>query len=197
MPVSTNKKDPGASFYDQVYSKPGTLYQKPWKQSQYLEVWQRITSVLQNNKPQTVFELGCGPGQLAAMLFHYFPELSYRGIDYSAHAIKLARKNAPEGTFEVVDFDRVDSFSGKFDCILSTEVLEHVKDDIGLIRKLPNKSFFIFTVPNKDAKAHQRFFVSQKDVETHYSHLFEKLTVESVPWKNGWIFFIGYGVLAL
>lgn len=50
-----------------------------------------------------VLDIGCGPGNISAYLLNRNSTLNITGIDVSTNMIKLAKKNIPSGTFEVMD----------------------------------------------------------------------------------------------
>ncbi len=78
-------------------------------------------------------------------------------------------------TFEVCDLrewepSRELSGNATFTCL---ETLEHLEDDIGLVRKIPVGHVLIFSVPNYGGEAHLRWFQNVGDAWTRYGHLLE------------------------
>src|SRR6476659_2189719 len=53
--------------------------------------------------PRTAVDLGCGPGNLTALLAERWPAADVRGVDSSAEMIASARRDVPDLDFEVAD----------------------------------------------------------------------------------------------
>ena len=81
----------------------------------------------------TVVEIGCGYGRLASA----FPSTHYVGLDVNAKAIQEARKNLPEYSFEVIDFDGP---YPRADLYLAYTVFLHIDDKhiVDIARALSN-----------------------------------------------------------
>ena len=75
-------------------------------------------------KGSRVLELGCGSGGLLASL-----EPGYgMGIDFSASAIKNARKNYPQFIFKEGDIEDFDLNIGKFDFVILSDLINDLYD---------------------------------------------------------------------
>lgn len=101
-----------------------------------------------NNK--TIVDVGCGTGHL---LFFFSTEYNFSqitGYDFVEAALEIARKNVGNGKFSVYDIYSVPN--DKFDCVLCTEVLEHLlhPDDAlsNLIQMLQPGGILFISVPN-------------------------------------------------
>lgn len=81
-----------------AYNNAAEKYEK--KFSQYDEYLKQISTFADFFKPgQSILDLGCGPG-LNARIFTD-KRLSVTGVDNSSEMINLARKNCPEGDFQL------------------------------------------------------------------------------------------------
>jgi SAM-dependent methyltransferase len=83
---------------------------------------------LQPRQPQTIADLGCGPGYTTRMLAELFPSASVRGIDSSERFIALAECKAAKSTvFEVADVTQPLP-GAPYDLIYARYLLTHVPD---------------------------------------------------------------------
>lgn len=78
-----------------------------------------------------ILDVGCGPGDLAAMLSERLPEARIAGLDLSPSMVELARRKATgDGrlSFEVGDVASLPFESGSIDLVVSTLSLHHWPD---------------------------------------------------------------------
>lgn len=115
----------------------------PWKASQ-------IRRILERNSlnPASICEIGCGAGEILNQLSaHYGDGKQFFGYEVSPQAYELcSRKTKPNLTFRLADLlsDRPEHF----DVVLAIDVLEHVEDYFGFLRKLKTKAEYkIFHIP--------------------------------------------------
>ncbi|SFU83143.1 2-polyprenyl-6-hydroxyphenyl methylase / 3-demethylubiquinone-9 3-methyltransferase [Methylobacterium sp. 174MFSha1.1] len=86
-----------------------------------------VMQIIDDRRPDKIFELGCGNGSLAAHL----TEKGYcvTGVDPSADGIGVARTRFPSLKLEVGSaYDNLAERYGRFPLVLSLEVVEHVYD---------------------------------------------------------------------
>jgi SAM-dependent methyltransferase len=83
----------------------------------------------------TILDVGCGSGEnLAALAAGARYELS--GIDISREGIELARKRVPSALLlKVVDIEH-EALPGRFDLVMSIQVIEHIGDDMAALRHM-------------------------------------------------------------
>ena len=65
-----------------------------------------------------VFEIACGPGNIAKYLLHKRPDYQIHGIDLSPNMVALAKENNPTATFEVMDSRNISIVNKEFDAII-------------------------------------------------------------------------------
>jgi 2-polyprenyl-3-methyl-5-hydroxy-6-metoxy-1,4-benzoquinol methylase len=71
------------------------------------------------NKPQaSIFEIGCGPGNITRYLLAKRPDFKLEAIDIAPSMIELARTNNPTARFSVMDCRDIDQLPGPYDAIL-------------------------------------------------------------------------------
>jgi len=98
--------------------------------------------------PQTICEVGSGAGEILVQLQNHLPEsCRFSGYDISphAHAIALPRSN------DCLEFhlgDLTNDPESHFDLILLIDVIEHLEDYYGFLRRLkPFSAYKILHVP--------------------------------------------------
>lgn len=84
---------------------------------------------------ETVLDVGCGQGSLLTELSAEFPHIKPHGCDISPIAVELARRKIPNGQFWVLDITR-EQLAQKFDLVVCSEVLEHIPDDVAVLKNL-------------------------------------------------------------
>lgn len=89
-------------------------------------------------KPLRILNAGCGSGDLSFLLAGAGHEIL--GIDPSRAYVELARQTAaalamPRCTFKVCSIEDL-QVGEPFDCVIATDVIEHIKDDVNAVRKL-------------------------------------------------------------
>lgn len=103
-------------------------------------------------KPQRILDIGCGNGYLCRLLSDAGVECI--GIEPAPEGLELAKKLVPEGKFYVRSCyeDPIDSDLGKFDLIVSTEVIEHLYFPRKLVKfakgHLNPNGVFLITTPD-------------------------------------------------
>jgi 2-polyprenyl-3-methyl-5-hydroxy-6-metoxy-1,4-benzoquinol methylase len=121
--------------YNDIY-KEGA-YQNFFTFNQF-DVYQIIIGYLDDWTGLDVLDLGCGEGDLSAMMA-FAGARNVHAIDYSEEAIRLAEKklNIDNINFELVDGRDV---KGNYDVIVMAGVLEHIDKPYELLEKLIQKN---------------------------------------------------------
>lgn len=163
-------KDPlQPEYYDHIYCISDEYKKSIPEKSIYFPIWKTAASFLTNI--DTVLEIGCGNGLTAQYLMSQ--GINYqRGIDFSEEAITLARRNNPthENKFQIKDVKGITAIPNHF-TVLCLETLEHLENDKSFLLTLQKDTTIIFSVPDFDCNAHQRFFKHEQDVFEYYSEL--------------------------
>lgn len=108
-------------------------------------------------RPRRIVDLGCGPGNLTALLTRRWPAADVLGIDSSLEMIERARVEAPGIAFEVGDLR---TWAGEaYDLVVSSATLQWVAGHLGelprLLGALAPGGTFAFSVPgNFDEPSH-------------------------------------------
>jgi hypothetical protein len=114
----------------------------PWKA-------QQIAKIIDANNItfKTMCDVGCGAGEVLRQLsLIYSTDRSFTGYEISSQAFELCKPKTNQSLRyrfgNVIDDDAL------YDCLLCIDVLEHVEDYMGFVRKLRAKSRYkIFHIP--------------------------------------------------
>ena len=114
----------------------------------YVELLARIEAV----QPRRVIDLGCGPGNLTALLGRRWTGADVVGIDSSAEMIEAAtRSHDGAATFEVGDLRNWRAPEGGVDVVVSNATLQWLPDHLELLPQLVSQvragGWFAFQVP--------------------------------------------------
>lgn len=148
-------------FYDAAMTGEGEPAMLPYEASPWLPIYQEAARWIPSSG--SVTDLGCGTGRFAGYLisatsFYGF----FCGVDFSPASIAEAERyvgNPERVMFKVEDlrtFQPVQMVPNEvYTCL---EVLEHLDDDLGLIRRIPAGAQFVFSVPSYMSASHVRCF---------------------------------------
>lgn len=189
-----NEKD--SSWYDSVYES-SDAYRCHYTQSRYYFIWTVIADRIRRSANRRVLEIGCGSGQLAALLYDQGIK-EYVGFDFSEAAVHLARQAVPSYTFLVADARSTELVvDGNYDWVVCTEVLEHIVEDLAVVQRIPSGKRFIGTVPNFPYRSHVRHFFSSGEVVERYANFFNDFDVIALAGtRQGQLYFLFEGVRA-
>jgi 2-polyprenyl-3-methyl-5-hydroxy-6-metoxy-1,4-benzoquinol methylase len=104
--------------YDEINRlDPGTRIRK-----------QIIKQELNANEGSNILDLGCGSGELLFYLHKNLPKRNYYGADVSKKALSTLKKYKVVKDTYVLDLERDTQLKRKFDAIICSEVLEHIRE---------------------------------------------------------------------
>ena len=176
-PIGAGEKGP--DYYNASFGQ-GDVRRRHYTESSYYFIWTVIVDRLRRLDAKSVLEIGCGPGQLAALIHDAGILENYRGFDFSERRILQARLACPALSFDVADAYKTDIFSSfSYDTAIATEFLEHVEGDLEVLSKLPIGTRFIGTVPNFPYISHVRHFASSDEVLRRYGQVLQSCSVVS------------------
>lgn len=124
-----------------------------------------------------VVDLGCGDGRLARLLsWDRGFKTTYKGVDFSPEAIRVANSRllGKRFTFAVADITKVSSWNSprQARCYVFCEVLEHLQDDISVLKAVPKGQPMWLSVPSFDDASHVRWFGQFSDAYERYGRFF-------------------------
>ena len=131
---------------------------QPWDPDRYLtyadergrpfvELLARIAA----DAPATVVDLGCGPGNLTALLKRRWPQAQVTGVDSSPAMVERARREEPDIDWELAD---VNEWHGSADVVVSNATFQWVPGHLDLLPRLAAgaREVFAFQVPGNFAE---------------------------------------------
>lgn len=185
--ASLNRKEKNSEFYNDVYRTGGWQkeYHKHYTDSNNHKAWGKVVSWIMEVPERKIIEIGCGSGQLSNMLFDN-GLCDYKGIDFSSTAIALAKDRNPKYAhlFSVENAFDTDLFSGAYTTVVILEVLEHIEDDLNLLKRIKESAQVIFSIPNFDSRAHVRWFENEEKIIQRYSEIVDILSIHEVTYAN-------------
>jgi len=105
-----------------------------------------------------IIEVGCSSGNFAKLLKNKNIR-KYLGVDIDKEKINKAKKRYPFFSFINSDISKNLYLLKSASLFVSFQCLEHIKNDIEIIKAIPHNVRIIFSVPNKPFhKEHVRWF---------------------------------------
>jgi len=103
------------------------------------------------DRPERVVDLGCGPGNLTALLADRWPDAEILGLDSSPEMVAAARMAEPRVSFDVADLRAWAPPAGSVDVLVSNATLQWVPGHLELLPRLVEAvrpgGWFAFQVP--------------------------------------------------
>ena len=173
MTIQNQKHPQTPDTYNDMYKTGGfgNVFSLHYKNSCYYPLFKHVLKFVIKKKPKGILEVGCGSGALAHLLLDNAIH-NYKGFDFSQEAVAQAyERTGHQHLFFQGDATQPNSYNIDmyYDTIICTEVLEHVPDDISVIKNWENQRAFIASVPNFDSDYHERFFTTPQEVCERYS----------------------------
>lgn len=102
-------------------------------------------------KANVILDAGCGEGFGANRLLEKYPDAEITGVDLSFNALVAARQISPQMDTTQTSVTSLPFAAGRFDLVLSLEVLEHLPDPAAAIREYKQVAnrYLLLSVPNE------------------------------------------------
>jgi SAM-dependent methyltransferase len=160
--------------YDEMFRDGGYqgVYDLPYWNSAYYPLFKQVLAEVERRDVRSILEVGCGTGAFAHLVMSR-TKLEYHGFDFSRVAVsKASRRTSRPDAFFVADATASASYSGhSYDCVVCTEVLEHIEADREVVSAWASEARCVCSVPNFDADTHVRLFRSEDEVGRRYGDL--------------------------
>lgn len=168
-----------AAWYDEAMASEGALAMEVLENSPWLQLYEAAAKLV-TNRSAAIVDLGCGTGRFIEQLYRNHHQGHAVGVDFAPAVLDAARRYTRKrpATYELCDLRQWKApfpLPGNtiFTCL---EVLEHIEDDLDLVRRIPPGHTLVFSVPNFESASHVRWFHGAGDVWERYSPL---LSMES------------------
>lgn len=110
-----------------------------------------------------ILDIGCGPANIAKYISGQIPNADISGIDYSEKMIELAKKNVPDGKFEVMDCRDINKIKKRFDAVICGFCLPYLNEkerdsffsDVHNLLKNNGIAYFSFVEGNPEHSGYQ------------------------------------------
>lgn len=185
-------KEQPSEYYDATFES-SRHYRLDYFESHYYPLWLLIADRIRRASIQEVLDIGCGPGQMAALLSAQgLPR--YLGIDFSNSRIAWARRKCPGYSFAACDVFETDLIeSASYEAVIATEFFEHVERDLAVIERIRSGARVFASVPNFPGRAHVRYFSAIEQVRERYASSFRDFDVMRINHSPRaiWFFFDG------
>lgn len=186
-PNGAPERERDASWYDARYGLIPGLLSATWQERPEARwLWLPALALARG----TILDLGCGPGFLAAICQHRgIPYAA--GIDVSKRALARAAQMAPGLRFVRGRLpEALERLDVAYDTAVALEVLEHIYDDLGVLRAIPPGRRVVVSVPNFECEAHCRWFGSESEIRGRYGALIDigTMSVHKVRHHAWWLF---------
>jgi trans-aconitate 2-methyltransferase len=96
-----------------------------------------LVSRITVDRPDTIIDIGCGPGNSTQILVQRWPEARIVGIDNSPSMIEKAKKDYPRQEWMLCDAGK-DEIPGKFDIVFSNATIQWIPDHENVLKKFYN-----------------------------------------------------------
>jgi SAM-dependent methyltransferase len=157
--------------------------ESPWKANQVMNVIKR-----NNLKLSSICDVGCGAGDVLRLLSENLPNsISFTGYDISPQAFEISsKKSTSKIKFFLGDILEEDK---TFDLVTVLDIIEHVDDYYGFLRKLKSKARYkLFHIPlDLSIQRLLRASLFLQDMkEIGHIHFFTKETALAVIQRAGY-----------
>jgi ubiquinone/menaquinone biosynthesis C-methylase UbiE len=140
--ISFNKyKTRGADYHYKQIEKYNFKEFNSFVYARYQKQVDLLENILRNRKSKKnnlkILDVGCGDGVLINLIRKKTKhKLEYFGVDLSEEALNIAKNKNPEAEFKKTDVYNLKYKKNYFDFVISSDVIEHVKDQRGMLLEI-------------------------------------------------------------
>ncbi|MDA1354056.1 MAG: class I SAM-dependent methyltransferase [bacterium] len=188
------KKEKPKEYYDAIYESSERYALPALGIMFYNTLWLKSVLLALELKPDSIVELGCGPGHFASLLARYLPAdfKQYTGIDFSDVSVAQCGEKVSDSRFSFItedlsSYDFTSHFKGS-SLVVSHEFFEHIYFELDLFAKMPSGTPILFSVPSYDDPAHMKYFTSAESVASFYRDQLSFNAIYHIPVGDQFIF---------
>lgn len=133
-------RPPDAGAANRAYYDREQLGREDYRRLMAAPLWRMkiLRGALEETRGERIADLGCATGAVIEELRADRPAAHYTGLDLSPGQIESNRARLPRGDWRVADLSKPEELPadllGRFDTLISTEVIEHLDDPGALLR---------------------------------------------------------------
>jgi len=156
--------------YELLYKEVENIH--PW----FLARRKLFESIIKKNKDLSILDFGCGSGNF----LNYLSNLGYKNLT----GVEIS-EILPKEDLEIKNINIYKELpkNKKYDVILIMDVLEHIKDDVHIIKELKShlshRGLFIISVPT-----YQFLWSKHDDINHHYRRYNRKSLEKCMSYSN-------------
>lgn len=169
----------------ETYQHLDTSQRHPWEQARLAFVYQKIKKYIDSKKPVVFLDVGCGDTYVAEALLEKIPNSFFYCVDTAFtedHLSHYAEKYTNQNIFVFDALDKaIAELKYEVNFVLLLDVIEHVKDDIELLKTIKAKpqitsaTSFVITVP-----AFESLFTNHDTILGHFRRYTNKTLTNSI-----------------
>ena len=164
-----------------------------WYASPFLLVYIKVAAALPSPfLAPVLMDVGCGNGIFASLLYG-LGYLNYTGIDFNAKAILHCQRKLPDYRWLHRDLKNPQTLRlfRTAHHLIFMEVLEHIENDLQVIRNVPRGRNIYLTVPSYDSEGHVRIFATMDEAVERYIPYMDIGNKQAIElWENKKWFFL-------
>ncbi len=137
-----------------------------------------------STSPLKILDAGCGDGVLLRILAA-LPDVELHGVDYNPLRVQRAQASVPSAIVKEGNLASLEFPDGCFDIVVISQVLEHIPDDLVVLRELARvlneKGCIVLGVPNEGcflARLRNRFLQPSIARTTDHVHFYTERVIE-------------------
>ena len=102
-------------------------------------------------EPVRILDAGCGEGFIDSLIINRIPNVEIVGFEFTEEAIAIAKKINPTVNYLQGDVCKMPFEDDSFDCVICTEVLEHLSDPEKALKEMlrVSRGDLLITVPHE------------------------------------------------
>lgn len=159
-----------ADWYDVAMVEEGSPAMLPIEDSPWLEMYRVLADMIAPH--EEVVDLGCGTGRFIEFLHRAGHRGRISGVDWSQAALEEAKRYQSRVAIliqqDLAEWTPDPERAGNTTYVCA-EVLEHLEDDLALVRAIPPGHRLLLTVPNFSSESHLRIFPTVGAVWERYA----------------------------